>query len=81
MTNARTLVKDSGDIENNTNLTGRTKTFGVYAVDTFSFDDFWHLTSGLRYNYQEVDNVDKRAGSNGWFAYWKAGPELILLLV
>ncbi|MEL0056153.1 MAG: TonB-dependent receptor [Methylophilaceae bacterium] len=61
MTNARTLVKDSGDIENNTNLTGRTKTFGVYAVDTFSFDDFWHLTSGLRYNYQEVDNVDKRA--------------------
>ena len=63
MTADRTLVDGTGTYENNTNLQGRTNTFGVYAVDTFSFDDQWHVTGGLRYNYQEVDNTDKRSAS------------------
>jgi len=58
---SRQLVKGSGDYENQTKLTGRTNTFGVYAVDTVSFNDQWHLTGGVRYNYQEVDNTDKRS--------------------
>ncbi len=58
---SRKLVKGSGDYENQTKLTGRTNTFGVYAVDTISFNEYWHLTGGVRYNYQEVDNTDKRA--------------------
>ena len=57
----RQLVNGTGEYENNTDLQGRTNTFGVYAVDTFSIDDNWHVTGGLRYNYQEVDNTDKRS--------------------
>ncbi len=63
MTSNRTLVDGTGTYENNTNLQGRTNTFGIYAVDTFSYDDQWHVTGGLRYNYQEVDNTDKRSAS------------------
>lgn len=57
----RQLVDGTGEYENNTDLQGRTNTFGVYAVDTFSIDENWHVTGGLRYNYQEVDNTDKRS--------------------
>ena len=63
MTSDRRLVKGDGEQEINTNLSGRTKTFGLYAVDTISFNDQWHLTAGARYNYSEVDNVDKRSAS------------------
>lgn len=61
MSSERVLKKGDGEQEENTNLSGRTKTFGLYAVDTISFNEQWHLTAGARYNYQEVDNVDKRA--------------------
>jgi len=57
----RTLSNNTGEYENNTNLSGRTQTFGIYAVDTLSFNKNWHVTAGVRYNYQEVDNTDKRA--------------------
>ena len=63
MNSDRRLVKGDGETEINTNLSGRTKTFGLYAVDTLSFNDQWHLTAGARYNYSEVDNVDKRSAS------------------
>tara|TARA_B110000977_G_scaffold18870_1_gene22763 strand:- start:460 stop:3000 length:2541 start_codon:yes stop_codon:yes gene_type:complete len=62
----RQLVKGSGDGAVTTNLQGRTKTFGLYAVDTISFNDQWHFTGGARYNYQEIDNLDRREDqSNG----------------
>jgi len=57
----RSLVKGTGVEEENTNLQGRTKTFGLYAVDTFSYNKNWHITGGARYNYQEIDNLDRRA--------------------
>ena len=63
MTSERRLVKGAGEQETNTNLSGRTKTFGLYALDTISLNDQWHLTAGARYNYSEVDNVDKRSAS------------------
>ena len=45
MTSDRRLVKGAGEEEINTNLSGRTKTFGLYAVDTLSFNDKWHFRS------------------------------------
>ena len=57
----RVIDAKSGTFENNTDLQGRTYTAGLYAVDTLSFNEQWHVTGGLRYNYQEVDNKDRRA--------------------
>jgi outer membrane receptor protein involved in Fe transport len=57
----RVIDTNTGEYENNTNLQGRTDTFGLYAVDTLSLNDKWHVTGGLRYNYTKVDNKDRRA--------------------
>jgi outer membrane receptor protein involved in Fe transport len=59
--NSRVVDTATGDYENNTDLQGRTKTAGLYAVDTLSLNDQWHVTGGLRYNYTEIDNKDRRA--------------------
>ena len=58
--NTRVVDTATGDYENNTNLQGRTNTAGLYAVDTLSFNDQWHVTGGLRYNYTEIDNKDRK---------------------
>jgi outer membrane receptor protein involved in Fe transport len=63
--NTRVIDTSTGEYENNTDLQGRTKTAGLYAVDTLSFNDQWHLTGGLRYNYTEIDNKDRRADQSG----------------
>ncbi len=47
-----------------TNLSGRTKIFGLYAVDTLSLTNQWHLTAGARYNYTQVDNTDRLNGDS-----------------
>ncbi len=47
-----------------TNLSGRTKTFGLYGVDTISLTDQWHFTGGARWNYTEVDNSDRLNGDS-----------------
>jgi len=57
----RVIDTNTGEYENNTDLQGRTDTFGLYAVDTLSLNDKWHVTGGLRYNYTNVDNKDRRA--------------------
>jgi len=61
----RVIDEKTGTFENNTDLQGRTYTAGLYAVDTLSLNDQWHVTGGLRYNYQEVDNKDRRADQSG----------------
>jgi outer membrane receptor protein involved in Fe transport len=61
----RVIHAKSGDFENNTDLQGRSDTFGLYAVDTLSLNDKWHVTGGLRYNYTEIDNKDRRADQSG----------------
>jgi len=63
--NTRVIDTSTGEYENNTDLQGRTKTAGLYAVDTLSLNDQWHVTGGLRYNYQEVDNKDRRSDQEG----------------
>jgi outer membrane receptor protein involved in Fe transport len=61
----RVIDAKTGEFENNTKLQGRTNTLGLYAVDTLSLNDQWHVTGGLRYNYTEVDNTDRRADQSG----------------
>ena len=43
-------------------LRGKTNSWGVFATDTLSLNDFWHLTLSGRYNHIKVDNSDKRDG-------------------
>jgi outer membrane receptor protein involved in Fe transport len=43
-------------------LGGKTRSWGVFATDTLSLNDFWHLTLSGRYNNITVDNSDKREG-------------------
>ncbi|HWU34771.1 MAG TPA: TonB-dependent receptor [Methylovorus sp.] len=40
------------------NLTGKTKTWSVFATDTLSLNEFWHLTGSARYNHTKVENTD-----------------------
>ncbi|ACT50988.1 TonB-dependent receptor [Methylovorus glucosotrophus] len=39
-------------------LTGKTKTWSVFATDTLSLNEFWHLTGSARYNHTKVENTD-----------------------
>ena len=39
-------------------LHGDTKTSSLFATDTLSLNDFWHLTMSGRYNYMDVENTD-----------------------
>jgi outer membrane receptor protein involved in Fe transport len=57
------LIRLSARTES-TNLSGRTKTFGLYGVDTISLTDQWHFTGGARWNYTEVDNSDRLNGDS-----------------
>ena len=59
--NSRVIDTNTGEYSNRSNLQGRTKTAGVYAVTTLSLNDQWHVTGGLRYNYTDVDNKDRRS--------------------
>jgi outer membrane receptor protein involved in Fe transport len=43
-------------------LRGKTNSWGIFATDTLSLNDFWHLTLSGRYNHIKVDNNDKRDG-------------------
>ncbi len=40
-------------------LRGKTNTWGLFATDTLSLNDFWHLTLSGRYNHIKVENRDK----------------------
>lgn len=43
-------------------LHGKTQSYGLFATDTLSLNDFWHVTLSGRYNHIKVDNSDKRDG-------------------
>jgi len=49
------LESDEAAVE----LRGRTNTWGLFATDTLSLNDFWHLTLSGRYNHIKVENRDK----------------------
>jgi len=48
-------------------LHGNTKTSSLFATDTLSLNDFWHLTMSGRYNYVDVANTDtyRLTGTSG----------------
>jgi outer membrane receptor protein involved in Fe transport len=42
-------------------LNGKTKTYGLFATDTLSLNEYVHLTVSGRYNHTNVDNLDLNA--------------------
>ena len=55
-----TQIDDDGTpIDSRVDLTGRTKTWSLYATDTLSIKDVWHLTLSGRYNQTKVSNRDQ----------------------
>jgi outer membrane receptor protein involved in Fe transport len=45
-----------------TGLTGKQYTARLFATDTLSLNDQWHLTAGASWNFTRVDNVDTLRG-------------------
>ncbi len=45
-----------------TGLTGKQYTARLFATDTLSLNDHWHLTTGASWNFTRVDNVDTLRG-------------------
>jgi outer membrane receptor protein involved in Fe transport len=46
-----------------TGLTGKQWTASLFATDTLSLNDKWHLNAGARYNHTKVDNDDTLRGA------------------
>ena len=44
-------------------LTGKQWTASLFATDTLSLNDKWHLNAGVRYNHTKVDNNDSLRGA------------------
>ena len=49
------LVNDEAEVD----LHGKTKSYGLFATDTLSLNDFVHLTVSGRYNHINVNNKDQ----------------------
>ncbi|MFA7349873.1 MAG: TonB-dependent receptor [Methylotenera sp.] len=45
--------------EADVNLHGKTRSYGLFATDTLSLTDQWHLTLSGRYNHIKVENRDR----------------------
>lgn len=52
------IFNDEADVK----LRGVSKTWSLFATDTYSFNDVYHLTLSGRYNHTKVDNKDKLDG-------------------
>jgi outer membrane receptor protein involved in Fe transport len=46
------------EIDTEVNLGGRSKTASLFATDTMSLNQFWHVTASARYNHTKVKNRD-----------------------
>ena len=42
-----------------TNLKSKQQTFSIFATDTLSLNQQWHVNAGMRYNYTKVNNRDQ----------------------
>ncbi len=62
----RMPINLSNEIETEVNLGGRARTMSLFATDTISLSQSWHLTASARYNHTKVTNRDHIAatGSN-----------------
>jgi len=55
-----------------TRMYGNTVTRSIFATDTFSINDNWHLTASARYNNTNIDTADQNSGSDirsTWYEY------------
>lgn len=59
------LDDDGNPIDSRVDLKGRTQTWSVYATDTLSLADLWHLTVSGRYNRSTVVNRDQLTPGGG----------------
>jgi outer membrane receptor protein involved in Fe transport len=61
LVNAARSVDGIGEFndEAEVNLHGKTKTYGLFATDTLSLNNYVHLTLSGRYNHINVNNVDQ----------------------
>jgi outer membrane receptor protein involved in Fe transport len=46
------------DVDTEVNLSGKSKTASLFATDTMSLNQFWHVTASARYNHTTVKNRD-----------------------
>ena len=62
----RMPINLSNEIETEVNLGGRARTMSLFATDTLSLSQSWHLTASARYNHTKVTNRDHitATGSN-----------------
>ena len=54
----RMPINLSNEIETEVNLGGRARTMSLFATDTLSLTQSWHLTASARYNHTKVSNRD-----------------------
>ncbi|CAM8385598.1 TonB-dependent receptor [Candidatus Methylopumilus planktonicus] len=54
----RMPINLSNEIETEVNLGGRARTMSLFATDTLSLNQSWHLTASTRYNHTQVTNRD-----------------------
>ena len=54
----RMPINLSNEIETEVNLGGRARTMSLFATDTLSLSQSWHLTASARYNHTKVINRD-----------------------
>jgi outer membrane receptor protein involved in Fe transport len=77
---ARRPINLSEEVETEVSLGGRTRTMSLFATDTLSLNDMWHLTASARYNHTKVKNRDFiRSGSSslsGDHAFNRINPSL-----
>ena len=62
---SRKPINLSNDVETETLLGGRSETASLFATDTFSINQLWHLTASARYNHTKVKNRDHLLNPTG----------------
>ena len=46
-------------LDPNTSLKSKQQTYSIFATDTLSLNQQWHVNAGMRYNYTKVNNRDQ----------------------
>ena len=65
-TGSRAPIMAGGELQDprqTTGLTGKQYTARLFATDTLSLNDQWHLNAGASWNFTRVDNVDTLRGA------------------
>jgi len=54
----RGLINLSDTVATETDMKGKTRTYGLYATDTLSLNEKWFVTAAARYNHVNINNSD-----------------------